>query len=89
MNQEKTTLSVMDRIDRFGLVPVIKLEDAAQAVPLADALCRGGLPVAEVTFRTAAAAESIRRIRAAHPEMPAAPSVRPSAVGSRCTSGKP
>ena len=69
MNQENTTLSVMDRIDRFGLVPVIKLEDAAQAVPLADALCRGGLPVAEVTFRTAAAAESIRRIRAAHPEM--------------------
>ncbi len=61
--------AMVDRIATYGLVPVIKLEDAAQAVSLADALCRGGLPVAEVTFRTAAAAESIRRIRAAHPEM--------------------
>jgi len=67
MSREFDTM--VDRIATFGLVPVIKLEDAAQAVPLADALCRGGLPVAEVTFRTAAAAESIRRIRAAHPEM--------------------
>ena len=62
-------MTMVDRIAKFGLVPVIKLEDAAQAVPLADALCRGGLPVAEVTFRTAAGAESIRRMRAAHPEM--------------------
>ncbi len=61
--------ALVGRIAAFGLVPVIKLEDAAQSVPLADALCRGGLPVAEVTFRTAAAAESIRRIRDAHPEM--------------------
>jgi 2-dehydro-3-deoxyphosphogluconate aldolase/(4S)-4-hydroxy-2-oxoglutarate aldolase len=61
--------AMVDRIEKFGLVPVIKLEEASQAVPLADALCRGGLPVAEVTFRTSAAAESIRRIRAAHPEM--------------------
>ena len=53
----------------FGLVPVIRLEDAAQAVPLAAALRKGGLPVAEVTFRTAAAADSIRRIREADPAM--------------------
>jgi 2-dehydro-3-deoxyphosphogluconate aldolase / (4S)-4-hydroxy-2-oxoglutarate aldolase len=42
------------------IVPVIALEEASQAAPLADALVAGGLPVAEVTFRTAAAAESIR-----------------------------
>lgn len=42
------------------LVPVVVLDDAAQADPLAGALVAGGLPVAEVTFRTAAAAESIR-----------------------------
>lgn len=42
------------------LVPVVVLDDAAHAGPLADALVSGGLPVAEVTFRTAAAAESIR-----------------------------
>ncbi len=42
------------------IVPVVVLEDAAQAAPLADALITGGLPVAEVTFRTSAATESIR-----------------------------
>lgn len=42
------------------IVPVVVLDDSAQAAPLADALIEGGLPVAEVTFRTAAAAESIR-----------------------------
>lgn len=42
------------------IVPVVVLDDAAQAAPLADALIEGGLPVAEVTFRTAAAAETIR-----------------------------
>lgn len=42
------------------LVPVVVLDDATQADPLAGALVAGGLPVAEVTFRTAAAAESIR-----------------------------
>lgn len=44
------------------IVPVVVLEDADDAVPLARALVAGGLPVIEVTFRTAAAAESIRRI---------------------------
>lgn len=46
----------------LGIVPVIKLDDAKDAVPLANALVAGGLPVAEVTFRTDAAAESIRRM---------------------------
>jgi 2-dehydro-3-deoxyphosphogluconate aldolase/(4S)-4-hydroxy-2-oxoglutarate aldolase len=49
------------------LLPVVVLDDPAQAVPLAQALIAGGLPVAEVTFRTAAAAEAIRRIAAEVP----------------------
>ena len=63
-------MSTMNETIRgFGLVPVVVLNDAKDAVPLAKALCEGGLPVAEVTFRTDAAEESIRRIAAAFPEM--------------------
>ena len=58
-----------ETIRGFGLVPVVVLNDAKDAVPLAKALCEGGLPVAEVTFRTDAAEESIRRIAEAFPEM--------------------
>lgn len=57
------------RIYETGIVPVIKLEDAKDAEALAKALCEGGLPCAEVTFRTDAAAEGIRRMKAACPEM--------------------
>ena len=53
----------------IGLVPVVKINDAANAVPLAKALLAGGLPAAEITFRTAAAAESIRAIAEACPEV--------------------
>lgn len=60
---ENTSL-VIDQIQRHRLLPVIILEDADQAAPLAEALVEGGLPVAEVTFRTAAAADSIRRMAA-------------------------
>ena len=52
-----------------GIVPVIKIDDAANAVPLAEALRRGGLNCAEVTFRTAAAEESIRRIKTSCPDL--------------------
>lgn len=55
---------VMKRINEMKLVPVIVLEDAENAVPLAESLLAGGLPCAEVTFRTAAAAESIKRMSA-------------------------
>ncbi len=54
------TAKIIDQLAHHRLVPVIALEDAAQADPLAAALVSGGLPVAEVTFRTAAAADSIR-----------------------------
>ncbi len=53
----------------FAVVPVVVLEDAKDAVPLADALVKGGLPCAEVTFRTAAAEESIRLMCEKYPEM--------------------
>ncbi len=60
---------VLSKIEMMGIVPVIKLDDPKNAVPLAKALCDGGLPCAEVTFRTAAAEESIRLMRRAFPDM--------------------
>ncbi len=54
--------SVLEALARHRLVPVVVLDDAGRASGLADALVDGGLPVAEVTFRTAAAEESIRVI---------------------------
>lgn len=60
---------VLEKIQKLGIVPVVVLDDAADAVPLAKALIDGGLPVAEVTFRTAAAEESIRQMAEAYPEM--------------------
>lgn len=60
---------ILKTISHIGIIPVIALEDAEKAVPLARALAAGGLPAAEVTFRTAAAEEAIRAIRAQVPEM--------------------
>ena len=59
---------MIETLKKAGIVPVIVIEDEAQAVPLAQALVKGGLPVLEVTFRTSAAAGAIRAIRAAVPE---------------------
>lgn len=53
-------MTQLDQLATHKIVPVVVLEDAAAAAPLAAALVAGGLPVAEVTFRTAAAEESIR-----------------------------
>ena len=53
----------------LGVLPVIKIDNAKDAVPLARALCDGGLPAAEITFRTACAAEAIANIKKAVPEM--------------------
>jgi len=60
---------VLERLYRIGIVPVVKLDDAKDAEPLAKALCDGGLKCAEVTFRTDAAEESIRRMTTAFPDM--------------------
>lgn len=61
--------SVNQQLYEIGLIPVIKIDDVNNAVPLAKALIAGGLPAAEVTFRTPAAADAIRAIRAAFPGM--------------------
>ena len=60
---------VLTRFQKLGIIPVVKIDDAKDAVPLAKALCEGGLPVAEVTFRTEAAEEAIRAMSAAFPDM--------------------
>ncbi len=60
---------VLKKIGAIGIVPVVKIDDAKDAAPLAKALCAGGLPCAEITFRTDAAEEAIRRMHEAHPEM--------------------
>jgi len=61
--------SILNELEGIGIVPVIKIEDASLAVPLARSLAAGGIPCAEVTFRTAAAEESIRRIAAEVPSV--------------------
>ena len=60
---------ILDEIYRIGIVPVIALDDKKDAAPLAQALIKGGLPCAEVTFRTDAAEESIRIMTEEYPEM--------------------
>jgi 2-dehydro-3-deoxyphosphogluconate aldolase/(4S)-4-hydroxy-2-oxoglutarate aldolase len=58
-----------NQLRKLGVVPVVAIENAAHALPLADALIRGGLPVAEITFRTAAGAEVMQRIAAERPQV--------------------
>ena len=60
---------VLKKISDIGIVPVVAIDDAKKAVPLAKVLVAGGLPVAEVTFRTAAGEEAIRTISRKVPEM--------------------
>lgn len=60
---------VYNKIGEVGIIPVIKLNRVEEAVPLAQALLAGGIPVAEVTFRTEAAAEGIATIRREFPQM--------------------
>jgi 2-dehydro-3-deoxyphosphogluconate aldolase/(4S)-4-hydroxy-2-oxoglutarate aldolase len=60
---------IFEEISDLGIVPVIAIESPESAEPLAEALIGGGLPCAEITFRTSAAEESIRLISKAYPEM--------------------
>ncbi|MBR0574902.1 bifunctional 4-hydroxy-2-oxoglutarate aldolase/2-dehydro-3-deoxy-phosphogluconate aldolase [Proteiniclasticum sp. BAD-10] len=62
-------MTTIEKIRKCGIVPVIALDKAEDAVPLAKALVAGGITVAEVTFRTSAAEESIARIAKEVPEM--------------------
>ena len=61
--------AVLEEIQKIGIVPVVVLDKPEDAEPLAKALCEGGLPCAEVTFRTAAAEESIRIMSEKYPKM--------------------
>lgn len=61
--------STLEKLEQFGIVPVVVLDDAKDAAPLAKALCDGGLACAEVTFRTDAAEESIRIMTTEYPDM--------------------
>ena len=60
---------LLQKLHDIGIVPVIAIEDASKAVPLARALVEGGLPAAEITFRTEAAEDAIRAIVSEVPEM--------------------
>lgn len=60
---------IINQFSKLGIIPVVKIDNAKDAAPLAKALCEGGLPVAEVTFRTDAAEEAIRIMSEQYPEM--------------------
>ena len=60
---------IIDKISAMGVVPVVAIENASDAVGLGDALIEGGLPCAEITLRTAAAASAIRTLCNSHPEI--------------------
>lgn len=60
---------LLPELEAKKLVPVVKLDRVEDAKPLGEALCKGGLPVAEVTFRTDAAEESIRIMKKEFPDM--------------------
>jgi 2-dehydro-3-deoxyphosphogluconate aldolase/(4S)-4-hydroxy-2-oxoglutarate aldolase len=64
-----TEAPIFQTIARYGIVPVISIESPDAAIPLADALLEGGLPLAEITFRTAAAAEVMEAINLHRPEL--------------------
>ncbi|ASK56475.1 ketohydroxyglutarate aldolase [Vibrio tarriae] len=62
-------MTIEQRLRAIKIIPVIAINDVAHALPLAKVLVENGLPCAEVTFRTAAAAESIRIMREAYPDL--------------------
>jgi len=61
--------TILKQIEEIGIVPTIKIEDAEKAVPLARALVAGGIPCAEITFRTTQAEAAIGRIAAEVPDI--------------------
>ena len=62
-------MNALERLRNAGVVPVVVLDRAEDAVPVARAMLAGGVDVMEITFRTAAAAEAIRNVAAECPEM--------------------
>ena len=64
-----TNKELEERFYKIGVIPVIALDDAKDASPMGDALMKGGLPAAEVTFRTSAAVNTIKTLKKEFPEM--------------------
>jgi 2-dehydro-3-deoxyphosphogluconate aldolase / (4S)-4-hydroxy-2-oxoglutarate aldolase len=62
-------MNILERLGELGIIPVVKMEDSGQAADLAESLLKGGLPCVEITFRTQAAEESIRKIVTVQPDM--------------------
>jgi len=60
---------LIEKIWKIGVIPVIAIESPESALPLADALIEGGLPVAEITFRTKAGGEVIKKLKKQRPEI--------------------
>ena len=60
---------IFEEFSKIGIIPVVVLDDAKDAAPLAKVLCENGLPCAEVTFRTAAAEEAIKIMSREFPDM--------------------
>ncbi len=58
---------LLNQLGKIGIIPVVAIDDAANVPKLGQALLDGGLPCAEITFRTAAAAEAIQKMSAAYP----------------------
>jgi 2-dehydro-3-deoxyphosphogluconate aldolase/(4S)-4-hydroxy-2-oxoglutarate aldolase len=67
MNVQQSLMT--EALRRWRIIPVIRIEDANNAVPLATALLAGGLPIAEITLRTPVALDALRRITQEQPEM--------------------
>lgn len=67
--KEKRMNAILEQISKIGIVPVVKIDREEDALPLAKALCAGGLPCAEVTFRTSAAAGAIKIMTENFPNM--------------------
>jgi 2-dehydro-3-deoxyphosphogluconate aldolase / (4S)-4-hydroxy-2-oxoglutarate aldolase len=62
-------MTIIERARAIGIIPVVSIPKLEHALPLAEALLEGGLPCAEITFRTVAAAEAVARIRSRFPEI--------------------
>jgi 2-dehydro-3-deoxyphosphogluconate aldolase/(4S)-4-hydroxy-2-oxoglutarate aldolase len=60
---------LFETLGRIGLIPVVRIDHPEKATRLAESLTSGGLPCAEITFRTAGAAEAIQRIAKSHPDV--------------------
>ena len=62
-------MNINETIAKIGVVPVVRIDDPADTLPLADAMAKGGLPAAEITFRTAHALGAIEKVASSRPDV--------------------